>query len=117
MYAFARRLAPHYKIRDGQGKWLMRQLLYRHVPQALIDRPKKGFGVPLGQWLRGPLKEWASALLDPASLARHGVFTPELVQAKWQSHLAGQHDWSAHLWGVLMTQAWLDARQGTTGAA
>ena len=117
VYTFARRLAPEYKIRDGQGKWLMRQLLYRHVPQALIDRPKKGFGVPLGAWLRGPLKDWAAALLDPASLSRHGVFNDTLVQAKWKAHQAGQHDWSAHLWGVLMTQAWLDARQGDAGSA
>lgn len=110
VYAFARRLAPQYKIRDGQGKWLMRQLLYRHVPEALIDRPKKGFGVPLGQWLRGPLNDWANGLLDSAHVARHGVFDARQVQAKWQAHCAGQHDFSAHLWGVLMTQAWLDSR-------
>lgn len=113
VYAFSQRLAPHYKMRDGQGKWLLRQLLYRHVPEALIDRPKKGFGVPLGQWLRGPLKDWASSLLDPALLARHGVFHAEPVMRKWQSHQAGQHDWSAHLWGVLMTQAWLEATAET----
>ena len=110
VYAFARRLPAHYKLRDGGGKWLMRQLLYRHVPQALIDRPKKGFGVPLGQWLRGPLKDWAADLLSSARLEGHGVFEPTLVNEKWQAHLAGKHDWSAHLWGVLMTQAWLDAR-------
>ncbi len=115
VYAFARRLAPQYKIRDGQGKWLMRQLLQRHVPESLINRPKKGFGVPLGAWLRGPLKDWASALLDPASVSRHGVFNTALVQARWQAHLAGKHDSSAHLWGVLMTQAWLEARQVDAG--
>lgn len=110
VYAFSQRLTPQYKFRDGQGKWLLRQVLYRHVPEVLIDRPKKGFGVPVGQWLRGPLKDWAQSLLDPAHLARHGVFNAEPVTKKWQSHLAGHHDWSAHLWGVLMTQAWLDAQ-------
>lgn len=110
VYAFARRLPRHYLVRDGQGKWLLRQLLYRHVPRELVDRPKKGFSVPLAQWLRGPLREWAHALLDPARLRSEGLFHEAAVQRKWQEHLSGRRDWSTHLWSILMVQAWLEAR-------
>jgi asparagine synthase (glutamine-hydrolysing) len=104
---FALRLPASYKVRQGKGKWLLRQVLYRHVPAALIDRPKKGFSVPLANWLRGPLRDWAHALLDPVILRQQGIFNPHAVQAKWQAHQAG-HDWSTHLWGILMVQAWLE---------
>lgn len=110
VYAFARRLPGRYLVRGGQGKWLLRQLLYRHVPRELIDRPKKGFSVPLAQWLRGPLREWAHALLDPARLRSEGLFHETAVQRKWQEHLSGRRDWSTHLWSILMVQAWLEAR-------
>lgn len=113
VFEFAWRLPGDYKIREGQGKWLLRQLLYRHVPKSLVDRPKKGFSVPLALWLRGPLKEWGASLLDGARLRRDGVFHAAPIMRKWQEHQAGKHDWSTHLWSVLMTQAWLDA----TGAA
>ncbi len=108
VYAFARRLPPQYLRRAGQGKWLLRQVLYRHVPRELIERPKKGFSVPLAQWLRGPLREWAHTLLDPARLRQEGLFHPEPIQRKWQEHVSGRRDWSTHLWSVLMVQAWLD---------
>ncbi len=108
VFEFARRLPEQYKLRRGQGKWILRQLLYKHVPQSMVDRPKKGFGVPLGVWLRGPLRDWAANLLDPVRLKQQGLFHPAPVQAAWSEHLAGKHDWSAHLWGVLMAQAWID---------
>ncbi|OYV46089.1 MAG: asparagine synthetase B, partial [Burkholderiales bacterium 21-58-4] len=108
VFEFAQRLPLDYKIRDGQGKWLLRQLLYRHVPRALVDRPKKGFSVPLGTWLRGPLKDWGAALLDPARLRREGLFDTASVLRKWREHQSGKRDWSTHLWSILMMQAWLD---------
>ncbi|MDX3896276.1 asparagine synthase (glutamine-hydrolyzing) [Pusillimonas sp.] len=108
VYEFARRLPWHYKNRDGQGKWLLRQLLYRHVPRDLVDRPKKGFGVPLGLWLRGPLKDWAYAMLEPERLKAQGLFHARPILQKWREHQSGRRDWSPHLWGVLMAQAWLD---------
>ena len=108
VFEFSQRLPASYKRRDGQGKWLLRQVLYRHVPQHMIDRPKKGFSVPMAAWLRGPLKDWGAALLDPARLRQDGLFHTGPVLQKWREHQAGKHDWSTHLWSVLMTQAWLE---------
>ncbi|SHH05032.1 asparagine synthase (glutamine-hydrolyzing) [Pollutimonas bauzanensis] len=108
VFEFAQRLPRDYKIRDGQGKWLLRQLLYKHVPRQMVDRPKKGFSVPLAAWLRGPLRDWAAALLDPARLRQQGLFHAEPIVRKWQEHQAGKRDWSTHLWSILMTQAWLE---------
>jgi len=108
VYEFAWRLPMSYKVRDQQSKWILRQVLYKHVPAALIDRPKRGFAVPLATWLRGPLKDWAAALLEPNRLHRQGLFVCEPIQQKWRQHIAGQRDWSAQLWGVLMVQAWID---------
>lgn len=111
VFEFAQRLPRDYKIRDEQGKWLLRQLLYRHVPRQMVDRPKKGFSVPLGAWLRGPLKDWASSLLDPAVLRQQGLFHAEPIVRKWQEHQSGKRDWSTHLWSILMTQAWLETNK------
>lgn len=116
VYEFAWRLPFEYKVRGNTGKWLLRQVLHRHVPQALVDRPKRGFAVPLASWLRGPLREWAEALLDPARLRQEGWFEPEPILQKWREHVSGHRDWSSHLWGVLMMQAWLDRyHAGMTG--
>lgn len=93
------------KLRDGTGKWLLRQVLARYVPPALFERPKMGFGVPIDVWLRGPLKSWADELLDPAALRTHGLEPAAIVQA-WQEHRSGQRDWHYPLWTVLMLQAW-----------
>jgi asparagine synthase (glutamine-hydrolysing) len=101
------RLPLHMKMRQGEGKWALKQVLYRHVPKALIDRPKAGFGVPVGQWLRGPLKAWADALLDPLEIQRFGLLRADVVQARWRQHLSGRYDHTASLWAVLMLQAWL----------
>lgn len=102
---FAWRLPLHQKIRDGQGKWLLRNLLYRHVPRELVERPKQGFGVPIEHWLRGPLRDWAEDLLAPEALAADGLIDPAPVRAMWQKHLSGRNVQYA-LWNVLMYQAW-----------
>jgi asparagine synthase (glutamine-hydrolysing) len=104
---FAWQLPLSYKLRDDQTKWILRQVLYRHVPRALIERPKSGFAVPIGTWLRGPLRAWAEELLDESRLRREGFLNPAPVRAKWAQHLAGHQDWDSQLWTVLMFQAWL----------
>ncbi|MBC8434065.1 MAG: asparagine synthase (glutamine-hydrolyzing) [Desulfobacterales bacterium] len=108
---FSWRLPLSMKIREGQGKWLLRQLLYKYVPRTLVERPKMGFGVPLDAWLRGPLKEWAEALLAKDRLKREGFLNPLPVREKWNEHLSGRRNWAYHLWGVLMFQAWLESRR------
>jgi asparagine synthase (glutamine-hydrolysing) len=101
------RLPLHYKVRGGVGKWVVRELLNKFLPRNLIERPKMGFGVPLDSWLRGPLKEWAEELLDERRLKREGYLNHVPIRKKWNEHLSGQLNWQAHLWDVLMFQAWL----------
>jgi asparagine synthase (glutamine-hydrolysing) len=98
-----------FKVRGGQGKWVLRQLLQRFVPRQLVERPKMGFGVPLDSWLRGPLRDWSEALLDERRLRDEGYFNPAAVRKKWDDHLTGKCDWQYLLWDVLMFQAWLEA--------
>jgi asparagine synthase (glutamine-hydrolysing) len=109
---FAWRVPLSLKIRDGQGKWLLRQVLYRHVPRELIERPKTGFSVPIGDWLRGPLRSWAESLLGESRLREEGFFDPTLIRQRWDEHLAGRRDWQESLWTVLMFQAWQETESG-----
>ncbi len=101
------KLPLEMKILDGHGKWLLRQVLYRHVPRKLIDRPKAGFGIPIGQWLRGSLRPWAENLLDQNRLNAESYFNPEPIHKKWTEHLSGRRDHTASLWAVLMFQSWM----------
>jgi asparagine synthase (glutamine-hydrolysing) len=104
------RLPLHMKIRKGVSKWALRQVLYKRVPKEHIERPKAGFAIPIGQWLRGPLREWAEALLNPSRLKAEGYLHPEPITKVWQEHLSGHYDHTPKLWSVLMFQAWLEVQ-------
>lgn len=103
------RLPMSMKIRGGRGKWVLRQVLDRHVPRAMVERPKMGFDPPIGAWLRGPLREWAGDLLAPSRLRAEGWLDPEPIRSKWEEHQRGVRNWDYDLWTVLQFQAWLDA--------
>ena len=105
---FSASLPMEFKIRNGVTKWALREVLYKYVPKDLIERPKMGFGVPLAEWLRGPLQDWAESLLDEKRLHQEGFFDVEFVRNKWLEHLSGKRNWHHQLWNVLMFQAWLE---------
>lgn len=107
---FAWRIPASQQVRNGEGKWLLRQVLFRYVPRTLIERPKMGFGVPIAEWLRGELREWASDLIAPDRLKREGYLAPAPIQRAWNDHQRGRADNSHLLWGALMFQAWLAAQ-------
>jgi len=111
---FAWSLPQAMKVRANEGKWILRQVLYRYVPQQVVERPKMGFGIPLASWLRGPIRDWAEALLDPCRLRQEGFFNPEAVHQKWVDHLSGRGAWQYHLWDILMFQLWLEHRKSVT---
>ena len=104
---FAWRLPLHLKVRKGQTKWALRQVLYRYVPAELLERPKMGFVMPIDLWLREPLREWAEDLLAPERLARHSFFSVGPIRKKWDEHISGARNWQYLLWPVLMFQAWI----------
>ncbi len=103
---FAWALPRRAKLRHGTGKWLLRQVLYRYVPAALVERPKMGFAIPLAEWLRGPLREWAETLLDERRLRATGLVNAGRVRALWNEHIGGRRNHQHLLWDVLMLEAW-----------
>jgi len=105
---FAWSLPQSIKLKDGQTKWPLRQVLYRYVPRDLIERPKMGFSIPLDQWLRHSLRDWAESLLDESRLKKEGFFHSGPIRAIWSEHLSGKRNWAPLLWSVLMFQAWLE---------
>lgn len=106
IYEYVWRLPAHYKIRDGKGKWLLREVLKRHVPTAMFERPKQGFNIPVGDWLRGDLRDWAEDLLSADTLKAHGLLDAGLIRKVWDTHQNGQGNHANALWSVLMFQAW-----------
>jgi asparagine synthase (glutamine-hydrolysing) len=110
LISFAFGLPLSMKLRGGVSKWLLRRVLGRYVPRELTDRPKSGFGIPLGDWLRGPMRPWAQDLLEPGRLQRQGYLRPEPIVSALREHLSGAHDRSHELWCVLMFQQWLEGQ-------
>jgi asparagine synthase (glutamine-hydrolysing) len=106
---FAWKLPLSWRVRGREGKWILRQVLYNYVPRELVERPKAGFGIPLDSWLRGPLRDWAEALLDAGRLRQEGFFDPRPIRSIWRLHLSGRLNCEYQLWDVLMFQAWLDS--------
>ena len=96
-----------YKYKKGKGKWILRKVLNRHVPMELIDRPKMGFGVPVEDWLRGPLRDWAENLLEDRKIRDQGYFDAVLVRKMWDEHKSGKRRWHAQIWRILVFQMWL----------
>jgi asparagine synthase (glutamine-hydrolysing) len=109
--AVAARIPVSMKIHGSRGKQILRQLLYREAPSALFERPKAGFAIPVGEWIRGPLRPWAEELLEPKRMAEEGWFDPTIVQRRWQDHLAGRRNSTPALWAILMFQAWLRSQK------
>jgi len=110
LFEFVWSLPDEWKVRAGVSKWLLRQVLYRYVPREMMERPKAGFGIPLGDWIRGPLRDWAENLLDERRLGQEGFLDPVPIRRKWAQHLAGSHNWYPQLWAVLMFEDWLRTR-------
>ena len=109
---FAARIPLDMKIRGGTGKHVLRQMLYREAPRELFERPKTGFAIPVGEWIKGPLRDWAESLLDPQRIRSEGLLDCVKIERRWKDHLSGQCDSSSSLWSILMIEAWLDAERG-----
>ena len=107
---YAWKIPQSMKLKDGKGKWILREILNKYVPRNLIERPKMGFAVPIHIWLRGPLREWAENLLNEKSLQQYGYFNSDLIRNKWKEHLSEKKDWQNHLWNVLMFQSWINTK-------
>jgi asparagine synthase (glutamine-hydrolysing) len=113
---FSWKLPLSMRMRDGIGKWVLRQVLNKYVPQSLIERPKGGFSVPIDVWLKGPLREWAEGYMNEKRLKKEGYLNAPMVTRRWEEHLQGKRKWQWHLWGVLMFQAWLESQKVPQGA-
>ena len=113
----AARIPLDMKVRGGGGKHILRQLLYREVPRELFERPKAGFAIPVGEWIKGPLRPWAEELLDVSRMGGEGWFDPAIVQRRWRDHLSGRRDSTPALWAVLMFQSWLREQSQPLSAA
>jgi len=105
------RIPQSYKLRNGHGKWILKKILGQYVPNNLIDRPKMGFGVPIENWLRGPIKDWAENLLNEKKLKQDGIFNSKIIRDKWQDHLSGKKNWHHDLWNILMFQSWINEKK------
>jgi asparagine synthase (glutamine-hydrolysing) len=104
--AVAARIPESMKVRRGSGKHILKRLLYQEAPREMFERPKAGFGIPVGEWIKGPLREWAEELLDPAQMREDGWFDADIVQQRWRQHLVGDSDSTPALWSILMFEAW-----------
>lgn len=113
----AARIPLDLKVRGGRGKHILRELLYRNLPRELVDRPKAGFAIPVGKWIKGPLRVWAEELLDPRRLRHEGWFDAQVVGARWKEHLSGRRDSTPAIWAILMFQSWLDAQAPVPAAS
>jgi len=105
---FAWRLPGKYKLRNGESKWLLRQILYKYVPKELVERPKMGFGVPIDDWLKGPLRDWAESLIDESKMREQGYLNTIPIRKKWDEHINGKGNWKFPLWNILMFQSWYE---------
>jgi len=112
---FAATLPMHMKQRGSVGKWILRQIAYKRVPQSMLDRPKSGFALPISGWLRGELRPWAEELLAESRLRAEGYLEPAPIRQRWQEFLSGRRDVPYPLWNVLMFQQWVETRQARTG--
>ncbi|MBU0911565.1 MAG: asparagine synthase (glutamine-hydrolyzing) [Gammaproteobacteria bacterium] len=108
VFEYAWGMPQHLKMNQGVTKDCLRKILYKYVPQQLIERPKAGFAVPIAEWLRGPLKDWAEQLIQPERLAKEGIFEPQQIATLWQEHQSGKRNWQYHLWDILMFQSWYE---------
>ena len=108
---YAWSLPQNMKVRNGDGKWIIRRLLDKYIPSTLMDRPKMGFGVPIDSWLRGPLRDWAESLLNESKLHEEGFFNPTPIRKKLAEHMSGDRNWQYHLWDVLMFESWLESQR------
>jgi asparagine synthase (glutamine-hydrolysing) len=114
---FAWTLPLSFKVRGGVGKYILRKVLASFVPAELTERPKAGFGIPIGKWLRGELREWAEATLDASTMRAQGLLDVAAVHERWQEHLSGRRDWQYQMWSILMLQAWLQRQSASVGCA
>lgn len=115
LYEFCASIDPRLKSNAAKPKELLRKLLHRYLPAELFDRPKTGFGIPVGDWIKGPLRNWADELLDPKKLDQQRILNTQVVRQRWCEHQSGTHDWTYHLWDILMLQMWLDSNHWSLG--